>query len=285
MSIWRKILLSLLGFVFVIVFPIAIIWFSTSAAIMNADTYTPLVPVILQNVMDQQVDDQKTSDVFQITPDTLKGFEPTLKGWINNVFSFIKGNTKELRFNLPSDDVLKPLMLKLAMVNLDKTVGGNSLPQQQLEKMLDSEYPTAKQEFQKELDKMSAELKLTLVDVKQGFEIAQQIGTLALILSLVIIGFVFLVCWNIRSAFNWIGSYFIIASLPLVAVGIAAKIGLPQLLASANMPSAILQPILSSISGVFTGLLVWSGVILVIGIVLLLVKYAFKKPEEVVATN
>lgn len=285
MAIWKKILLSLLGFVFVIVFPIAIIWFSTSAALMNPDTYTPIVPVILQNVMNQSTGGQNTGTGLQITPDTLKPMEPALKGWLNNVFSFIKGNTKELRFNLPDDSIMKPLMLKLFMGNLEKTVGGNSLPQAQIEKMLDAEYPAAKLGFQKELDKMSAELEPTLVDVKKGFELAQQVGTLALILSLVIIGLVFLISWNIRSAFNWVGSYFIIASLPLVAVGIAAKIGLPQLLASANMPSEIMQPILSAISGVFTGLLIWSGVILVIGIVLLIVKYAFKKPEEVVATN
>lgn len=283
MSIWKKILLSLLGFVFVIVFPITIIWFSTSAALMNADTYTPLVPVIMQNLANTETDGQKMSDTFQFTPDTLKKIEPTVKIWINNIFSFIKGNTDNLRFQLPEDSVMKPLMLKLAMSNLDKTVGGNSLPQQQIEKMLDLQYPTAKQEFQKELDKMSAELEPTLLDIRQGFKIAQQVGTLSLIVSLVIIGLVFLICWNMRSAFNWVGTYFIISSIPLVAVGIAAKIGVPQLLANANMPNEILQPILSSVSGVFNGLLIWSGVVLAIGIALLIIKLALKKDEAIVA--
>ena len=78
---------------------------------------------------------------------------------------------------------------------------------------------------------------------------------------------------------NWIGTYLLLGSIPLLLTGIGLIFGLSKLLQSAQIPQEVVAPITTFAGVVFNNLVLYSAIFSIIGIVLLFVKFAFQKEQ------
>ena len=65
-------ILWIIAFFFIITFPIALVWFSISGSILDADTYKPVVPLLLDSMINQNL----SQTGLQISEESLKQIEP-----------------------------------------------------------------------------------------------------------------------------------------------------------------------------------------------------------------
>jgi len=78
---------------------------------------------------------------------------------------------------------------------------------------------------------------------------------------------------------NWIGTYLLLGSVPLLITGILLVVSLNSILQSMSVPLEAITPITNFVNIVFYNLIIYSAVFSIIGLILLFVKFAFKKEE------
>ncbi len=273
MQTWKKVILGIIAFLFMLTFPIALIWFSVSGSILNADTYKPMIPLVLESALKQNTS-------IQMDYNTIKPIEPVLFGWLDNIFNYINSNTDKLNLELPSDEILKPIAKQVLLPAIKQNMpNSNQLTSEQIDALFEQQYPTIKQQLQNQLTAIVTPLEQQLIQVKDAVKIGQLVGMIALILSLLFLVIAIAMIWQVRSIMNWIGTYLLLGSIPLLLTGIGLIFGLSKLLQSAQIPQEVVAPITTFAGVVFNNLVLYSAIFSIIGIVLLFVKFAFQKEQ------
>ncbi|PIU21994.1 MAG: hypothetical protein COT14_03285 [Candidatus Diapherotrites archaeon CG08_land_8_20_14_0_20_30_16] len=267
-------ILGIIAFFFIITFPIALVWFSISGSILDADTYKPVVPLLLDSMINQNL----SQTGLQISEESLKQIEPLFYTWLDDIFDYVNAKTDKLNLKLPSDDVLKPAVKQLLLSTIKQsTPNGGQLTNEQVDALLEQAYPAMKQQLQTSINSFNIQLESQLLQARDILSLARLVGIIALILSLVFIIFAIVLIWQVRSIMNWIGTYFLLGSVPLLLIALGLIFGLNSILQSASLPQEAILPATSIVSAVFNNLAIFSGIFTVIGLALLFVKYAFPK--------
>lgn len=267
-------ILWIIAFFFIITFPIALVWFSISGSILDADTYKPVVPLLLDSMINQNL----SQTGLQISEESLKQIEPLFYTWLDDIFDYVNAKTDKLNLKLPSDDVLKPAVKQLLLSTIKQsTPNGGQLTNEQVDALLEQAYPAMKQQLQTSINSFNIQLESQLLQARDILSLARLVGIIALILSLVFIIFAIVLIWQVKSIMNWIGTYFLLGSVPLLLIALGLIFGLNSILQSASLPQEAILPATSIVSAVFNNLAIFSGIFTVIGLALLFVKYAFPK--------
>lgn len=266
---WKIALLILIGLLFVITSTIAIIWYSVSATALNANTYKKLITT----------DTIKQFAGNQVPPELLNNLDPFLsvfRSYVDSIFDYLNSKTDKIVLLVPNDDLIKPVMMTIAKQTYPEA---SLLTDEQFNVLFDQQYPTVKQELQAQLDNASLTLEQQLKDPKEIISFANTIAMILLIVSLVLLVFVVLLIRQFRSIFNWIGSYLLISGLIVTILGIGIISMTPLLLGS--IPDQTIIPAATSmISGLISPIIIVGAIVAIIGLAMLFIKYAFKKPEE-----
>jgi len=274
MQTWKKIILGFIAFLFMLTFPIALTWFSISSSVLNADTYKPMIPLILDSMLGQN-----TADA-QIDYNTIKPFEPVLENWLDNTFDYVNSKTDKLNLELPSDEILKPIIKQMALSAANQNgAPTDQLTQEQIDILLEQQYPALRDQLQTQLTTAIAPVEQQLIQVKDIVKIAGLVGMIALIFCIIFIIIAILLIRQLRSIMNWIGTYLLFGSIPLLLIALGLIFGINNILNSLSIPQEIIVPITTLISSVFYNLALYAGIFTAIGLILLFVKFAFKKEQ------
>jgi len=180
------VILGIIAFFFIITFPIALVWFSISGSILDADTYKPVVPLLLDSMINQNL----SQTGLQISEESLKQIEPLFYTWLDDIFDYVNAKTDKLNLKLPSDDVLKPAVKQLLLSTIKQsTPNGGQLTNEQVDALLEQAYPAMKQQLQTSINSFNIQLESQLLQARDILSLARLVGIIALILSLVFIIF------------------------------------------------------------------------------------------------
>jgi len=181
MQTWKKVILGIIAFLFMLTFPIALTWYSISNSLLDSDTYKPMVPMFLESSFYQQKD-------VQIDYNTIKPIEPIIFGWIDNVFDYINGDVDKLNITLPSDEILKPIAKQILLpAMLENMPSDQQLTQEQIDVLFEQQYPTIRQQLEMQLTTMITPMEQQLTQIKDAVSLGQLVGMIALILSILFV--------------------------------------------------------------------------------------------------
>jgi hypothetical protein len=264
---WKTALLILIGLVFVITSIFALTWYSISATALNANTY--------KNIMNKDTLKQFAGQQLPVELESnLDQFLPVINTYFDNVFNYINGRVDKINLQLPNDEIMKPLVIAMAKEQYPET---SQLTDEQFNAVFEQQYPTVKLDLQTKLDAVSLDLEQQLKEPKNIISIASTVALVCLIISLVLLLIVVLLIRQLRSIFNWIGSYLLITGIIVSIIGIAILSIIPAMLSS--IPTTDLSMVTSLISGLLSPLVITGVIVAVIGLVMVLVKFVFKKAE------
>lgn len=274
MQVWKKILLVIIGFIFVISLSTATIWFSTKGTLLNANTYRPIITDLGQNIAEGFFGQD-----LNINSQMKKSFEPVITTWLDNIFDYIKGNTNTLTLTLPPDSVMKSILQSITKEQM-KNNTSIQMTDSQINALIESKYPVVKQQLQTQLKDTEKNIQPQLSQIRNTISLLNQIGTIALIVCIILLILIIILICDIRSILNWLGSYLLIAGIPLLIFSLGLITALPTILSNTNAPQEYLTTITKVLSPMFSNLTIISGIIVGLGLLFVFIKYAFPKTTK-----
>jgi len=262
-------LLILIGIVFVITSTFAITWYSVSATALSANTYTSLIN---SDNLKQLSGDQVPPELFN----NLDSFMPTINNWLDSIFGYINGSTSKIILQMPEDSVIKPLLMLTAKQSYPEA---SQLTDEQFNAYFDQQYPLVKDALQTQLTTASIQIESQLKDTREIISIINTIALITLIISIVLLIIVVLLIRQLRSIFNWIGSYLLIAGVLATITGVIIIAMIPIAMQGFPVTEAVVA-ITALISSILSTLIITGIVVAVIGLAMLFIKYAFAKSEQ-----
>ena len=272
---WKIALLIIIGILFVLTSTTALVWYSISSTALNANTYKQLVS---GDMIEQLAGNQIPKEILG----NLDTFVPVLNVWIDSIFGYVNGKTANLQLQLPDDAILKPLLLNVAKTTMANTPGAGQLTDEQINTLLEQQYPVMKTSLQTQLDDASKGAEAQLNGPRDVVSVANTIAMILLIISIVLLVIVVLLIRQIRSIFNWIGSYLLATGVLSAIIGLIVIAMVPLAMGSSPIPAAIVSTITSLVSSLISPIIIVGAIVAIIGFAMLFIKYAFKKPEDVI---
>lgn len=273
MDNWKKLILGLIAFLFMFTFPFALTWYSVNTSVLNSDTYKPLMPIVLDSLTKNLSESGNQTNFDENTSNLLLEVS---YNWLDNIFDYIN-NKNELIIELPEDEILKPILKTMALKELENNPDSENLSEDQINSYFEDNYPKMKSELNLQLENLKLELIKNLDNVKKSINLIKLISLLATIISIIFIIIAILIIRNIRSIMNWVGTYLLLGSAPLFIFGIILSKSSLILIKELNFPQELIQSLNPVFTALFNNLIIYSGIFVAIGIILLFVKFAFKK--------
>jgi len=266
---WKKIILGILAFIFMITLPFTITWYSVTGTIFNVDTYKPVIHSALNEFASPALTEQNIT----LSEETLAPLESKMELWIDSILKYLNGKGR-ISFELPSDEELKPILKEIVLKTQDI-----ELTNEEFEYLYNSQSRTLLAQFKDSIKNTEEDLERELSNTKEAIVFFNNLAKIVLILNILIVIIAILLIRQIRTTFNWLGTYLLLGALPLFITGIAIIAGTSTLVTSFSVPVELASGITSIVSTILSNLIIWSAIISGIGLILLLTKYFFKKSD------
>jgi hypothetical protein len=243
------------------------------------------IPSLTEDILSQQVPSGEEELMGQVMSDTIADLEPWLKEQtgdaVNAFYDYLEGKSQHLSLVVPLEPVKEKLRENMRGAFLQSPPAELAgLPPTELEPYFDAYYQQISQEIPStfELDEtsMPPELVSTLGQTKQiiGYFNLSYTALIGIILLLIL--FIVLVHREVRGSTRGIGINFLICGvLGYLSVFAAEKLTGP-LLVQASMPPYIQTWLPQLLSDTLAPLGMYSIVLMAIGVVLLIVSFAYR---------